>query len=330
MTQPSEPAGTGESPLIRWSVQLACHVLGVLTVAGLLLVAVFDRSTLEIVWHSMSLPGYAEQIWVDVALHIGLASCLWALIALGFQVFTASRQPVKKLLGTRRGGVMTETLVVLPVFLLLTFGIAQLAVNNMAGLIANTAVFQSGRTVWLWSSEADAGRRGVNDTKVKNLARVQAAAVMTPVAPGDFVQDITGGTDEFEQMRGVLLGSQLPAFSTDSGQLAMTATPAFLAGTALTKNPLQDSSFYRAFDDSNFRSRTVRKFTFAYHATEVTVIENTEEVGASLVYRHQQAFPFVSHIFGDLDVVGARPDHYTTIEREFTMPRQIPPNTQVP
>ncbi|MFW6058513.1 MAG: hypothetical protein ACOC9W_06625, partial [Persicimonas sp.] len=202
---PNSPS-TSPPRLAGWVVRAIAHSLGVLVSAVAVFALMVDWATFEVMWASAQHADFLAMSTFEIAVHLGLAGCMWALAVLGFEVVTSRRAPVKKLLDAADGSVMTETLVVLPIFLLLTFGIAQLAVNNMAGLVTNTAVFQSGRTVWLWTSEAEASRRGVTMDKVRELARVQAAAVLTPVAPGEFIQSLGGGSDEFLQMRGALLG----------------------------------------------------------------------------------------------------------------------------
>jgi hypothetical protein len=316
--------------LTRWLVRIVAHSLGVVVVALLLLLPYLNQATIEVITASAQHSAFLEMSAFEAVFHLSLAACLWALCVIGFEIVTSKRKPVAKLLRLQRGSVMTETLVILPVFFLLTFGIAQLAVNNIAGLLANAAVFQAGRTGWLWASEADAGRRGVTMTKAEELARVQAAAVLTPVAPAEFVQAGTTSL-EFRQMRGILLGSQVPSFSQDTGAAAMTAAPALMAGTNMLNQSERDSTFGRAFDTSDFRQRTVRKFTFAYHATELTVTNGGDDVVTSLTYHHHQAFPIVGGIFGDVSLeIGGRPGYYTEIKREFSMPKQIMPNPRTP
>lgn len=345
MSETNEPERQPKRSATSWAWRILAHGLAVAVIAVLSMVPFVNEFTLEVMWASAEHTEYLALTWFEVALHIGLAGCLWALMVLLFDVVRSKRQPVRKVLKLRQGSVMTETLIILPVFLLLTFGIAQLAVNNMAGIVANAAVFQSGRTAWLWASEAQVGRSGVTMTKAREMARVQAAAVLTPVAPGDFIQSPFGGSEEFKDMRGILLGSQIPYPSSDLGAVGQSAVPIFfmfdsvdpraltsLGGnmTGMTSIPGKNSSFYRAFDASGFRSRTVRKFTFAYGATSVDLVDRGDEYGAHINYLHMQAFPVVDRIFGDFTIVESRPGYYMTIEREFTMPKQVVPNPRRP
>ncbi len=311
----------------KWLMRVGAHSLGISVVAVLLFALNVNRVTLEALWESAHHQAFLELAWVELALHVGLAACLWALVVIGHELVTSREGSPRKTLRLEGGSVMTETLVILPIFFMLTFGIAQLAINNMAGLLANAAVFQAGRAAWLWSGEADVARNGVSTGKVEEMARIQAAAVLTPIAPAEFIQNPAGLSDEAQQMRGVLLGGQMPAFSQDAGGPAKSAAPAFLAGDNMTNVSNKDSAFFRSFDTSGWRQRTVRKFTFAYHSTEITVINGADEAGVNLRYHHHQAMPYIGKLFGDWRAdVGGRPGHYATIEREFTMPKQIAPN----
>jgi|SRR5690554_450822 len=331
MTQYPNSASKWGRILMRLGVRCLPHLLGVSLVGVLLLVPFLNRVAFDAIVSSAQQTGFFGLIWVDLALYMGLAACLWAMVVILFEVVTSRRAPVQKTLRLRRGSVMTETLIIMPVFLLLTFGIAQLAINNVAGLLANTAAFQAGRTAWLWTSEADVQRSGVTSEMVRELTRVQAAAVLTPVAPGEFVQDASGGSQQFKQMRGILIGSQLFSFSSDTGNLGMNQANLLMAGDNMLSFSGRDSSFSRALDNSSWKQRTARKFTFAYHATEVNIVENGGEVGVKLTYLHHQAFPLVGRIFGDPHFnIGARKGFYAEIKREFTLPKQREPNKARP
>lgn len=331
MSQPTPSQPKTHVGIWAICVRVIAHGLGVASIAALLFVPFINKATLSVMFESAHHLDFVAMSGAEALLHIGLASCLWALVVIGYQILTAKRKPVQRVLKLTEGSVMTETLIVLPVFLLLTFGIAQLAINNMAGLVANTAVFQAGRTAWLWSAEVGVQGSSVNSGQVERKVRAQAAAVLTPVAPAEFIQNTSGLSEEAKQMRGILLGSQIPfPLSQDMGKNGMTAAPALLVGENLTNMPEKDSSFFRAFDTSGFRQRTARKYTFAFHSAEIEVINRGDAVGAHLTYHHFQAMPMVGAIFGDFDTVAGRAGYYAQIEREFTMPTQIPPNRKLP
>lgn len=331
MTQYPKSASNWARILMRNGLRCVPHLLGVCLVGGLLLVPFLNRVAFDAIVSSAQQDGFFGLIWVDLALYMGLAACLWAMVVILFEVVTSRRAPVHRALRLGRGSVMTETLIILPVFLLLTFGIAQLAINNVAGLLANTAAFQAGRTAWLWTSEADVQRSGVTSEMVRELTHVQAAAVLTPVAPGEFIQTTGGGSQQFRQMRGILVGSQLFAFSSDSGNMGMSQANLLMAGDNMTSFSGRDASFSRALDNSSWKQRTARKFTFAYHATEVRVINNGDEAGVELTYLHHQAFPLVGRIFGDPHFsIGGRKGFYAEMKRTFTLPKQREPNKARP
>lgn len=330
-TQDSAQTLAHRSSLSAWPVRAVAHSAGVMTVAGLMLLPYVSRQTLEIFWTSAQHKAFLQLAWLDTALFLGLAACLWALVVILFEIVTARRAPLSRVLRLQRGSVLTETLIVLPIFLLLTFGIAQLAINNIAGMLTNAAVFQAGRTAWLWSSEADARRMGVSLNMAKEKARVQAAAVLTPVAPGEYVQTLGSGTAEFRQMRGILIGSQVPSFSANTGQIGMTMAPALMLGDNMMSTTETNSSFTRALDTTSWRQRTARKFSFAYQATDVKVTNSGNQINVELTYSHHQGFPLVGKIFGDsYTMIGGRPGYYAKITRHFSMRKQLAPNKRTP
>lgn len=330
-TQDSAPTRVARAPFRVWLARGAAHLAGVMSVAALMLLPYINRQTLNVFWDSAQHTDFLQIAWLDTALYLGLAACLWALVVILFEVVTARRAPLQKVLRLQRGSVLTETLIVLPIFLLLTFGIAQLAINNIAGMLTNAAVFQAGRTAWLWTSESDAGRMNVSFNTAKELTRVQAAAVLTPVAPGEYMQTLSSGSNEFKRMRGILIGSQVPSFSADTGQVGMSLAPALLLGDNMISTTETNSSFVRALDTTSWRQRTARKFSFAYQATEVKVTNSSSQVSVELTYSHHQGFPLVGRIFGDsYSVVGGRPGYYAKITRQFSMRKQIEPNKTTP
>ena len=311
-----------------WAARITAHAIGVAVTAAIVALPFLDTVTLEAMWLSAHQGQYLESTWWEFALHLAASGCLWTLAVLIFEVVTGRREPVRKLVGAKTGSVMTETLIVLPIFLLLTFGIAQLAVNNIAAIVCDTAAFQAGRTAWLWHSEAATSRMGVTDEDVEEMTRIQAAAVLTPVAPGDFIVDVTGQTEKMEQMRGSYIGGQLPLFASDQGEIGEnTAQALILAGSG---PGIMDTRFSKALDESSFRERTARKFTTAYVNTEVQLEDNGQEFGATVTYQHHQAFPMVGGIFGSFQTVGGRPGYYWTLERTYVLPKQILPNPELP
>ena len=326
----SSPNKSAKSSATQWVARLAGHGLGVCVVATVAWLPFLNRYTLDALLGSLKNPAFSSAGMLSLGLHLGLSVCAWALLVILFEVITGRRQPARALLGAPRGTVMTETLIVFPVFLLLTFGIAQLAVNNIAGLVANAAAFEAGRTYWLWSAEAEASRRGVGYDLALDKAHAQAAAVLAPVVPGDFKMESGGIPEVARQTRGILMGTQKPAFSTDSGAKGMDD-----AATQVTRNNSveasgMDKTFASAIGTDSWRRRSARQFTFAYLASDVQALDGGSEAGVRLVFQHHQAFPLVGAIFGDKRTVGGRSGYYSSIDRTFTMPTQIPPNPHQP
>lgn len=274
-------------------------------------------------------PGlYARELGV----HLGLSALLWTI------AFTAGRGMVRSVDRGRRvvmarGTAITETLIVMPVLLLLILGIAQLAVNNLAGMLLNYGTHQAARTAWVWQPEVapidgGPGRMGVDEGRVEEMARLQLAAAMTPVAPSAFAGQRDTGSEEFEKLRAAFLANQhrTPPFQ-DSGAQAMD-----LAGDLDVFDVADNLTFARALDGSTYTERTVRKFSSAYEAAEVDIVDQDTEVGVEVTYSHQITFPLVGPIFGASGTAGESqaPGYYLEMEREAFFMAQVPPNAELP
>jgi len=221
--------------------------------------------------------------------------------------------------------------VILPFFLLLTFGMSQMVINNIGGALANVAVYEAGRAAWIWKPEADAGRMGVNSAKALDRAKTAAAMVMTPVAPGDYFGNPSLDTEDAEAMRTALMlthvpfvGGALPGGSADAVALLALIDPMAFEG---------NRTFTNALDMSPFIIRTVKKFTHAYHATDVAFDSTGGRTGVKLEYKHHIAMPLMGPLFGSsgIDVVGLRGGYYAKYERTFGFKTQInTPNPALP
>lgn len=268
----------------------------------------------------------------ELAVHVGVSATLWAMVALLGAAFLSNEGRSRRVVRRARGTVITETLIVMPILLVLIFGIAQLAVVNIAGMLLNYGTHQAGRTVWLWAPEVNpingkAARRGVNADRVEEVARVQAAAALTPVAPGEFKADDPGAAaPQFEMMRGLLLATQSANPSNNSGLDAMDAARGQSEFTSAT-----DLAFFRALDTATYPERTVRKFTFAYSAIELDVIDDSSQAGVRVTYQHKMTFPMVGRIFGGTPgTVAGAPGVYSEMVREAIFMAQVPPNAELP
>jgi len=255
-------------------------------------------------------------------LHLGLAACLWAMTFIVIQL-VKMRVSQRKLgvVKLARGSVMTETIVVLPVWMLLVFGLLQLAVNNVGGILANVAVYEAARTAWVWKGEVGK-RAGVTDTIVADRARIAAAMVMTPVATGDFTTNPILPAAA-TKMRNALALAHVPLLGSVASQVLPGNVQDLLAGAGslsltglATRN---NQSVWRALDGDPFIIRTLKKFTFAYHCTKVEVSESGGDTVAKLTYNHQISMPMMGPVFGSFKLLSAdtgyRAGYYTTYKR---------------
>lgn len=199
-----------------------CHVFATAVIAVLFALPYVGQASLELLAISVQSDVLAWDSLLKVAAHVGLSACVWALVC---AVYRRVRRhwPDRRVakVSTSSGSVMLETLIAMPVILLLAFGLAQLVVINLASILFNLASFQAARTAWLWQPESsvdgDNSRMGVDDETVEDMVRIQAAAVLTPVAPGDY-QMLTSVSDRAKKARGMFLGSQSPIPIEDSGK----------------------------------------------------------------------------------------------------------------
>ena len=219
---------------------------------------------------ALNTPWMRDDTLMRMGFHIAISACLWAMTFLIISAFRAhKREKQTRVLKMARGSVMTETIIVLPIWMLLVFGLAQLAVNNIAGVLANVAVYEAARAAWVWDGE---GRGTGGGGQGGERARIAAAAVMTPVAPGEFAGNpfLPAGA---EKMRKALALSHVPLSSAVAGIGAgdVQNMLANLGSLNLAMPTESNKSVMRALDTEAFLLRTLKKFTHAYHATSTTV-----------------------------------------------------------
>jgi hypothetical protein len=271
----------------------------------------------------------------------------------------SAHKRVRSVVKVRRGAVMTETLITLPPFFLLCFGLSQLSVNSIAQILANVAVHRAAQSVWVWDPETSSGRAG--SVNVADRACIGVAGVMAPVAPGDYSNLTTGNTDAMKKQRAALVLSQIPITGVlgGVGDAALSAAGVLSAIQTVTSGQTVNS-MNRALDDSSFVVRSYKKFSAAYSACEVTVGSATASSGqggksvpgykVNMKYFHYQAMPFVGRYFSgwwSLGILGAevslsgdaihiqektgRLGHFITIKRELVWPKQaIKLNNRMP
>lgn len=305
---------------MRWAAQVLAHSVGVVLVAIAISLPFADRMALEL----LILRHDATGGWplAEAGIHILLAIGIWLLFV--------AMVPSKRARNIRvcRGAVMTETLIALPVCLMLIFGLGQMAVNNIAGILTDLAAFQSGRAVWVWYPEFEAGRADTDLGQVEEMARVQAATVLVPVAPGDFQVDAgLGDSPNFARAMGMLYGRHNDGGGSDVGVQSYDEASAEVRAAGQLGS---SGRFSRALDESTFKTRTARKFAAAFSASDVQVIHADGEVGVRLTYNHLNVFPLVGAIFGQRAEHGGRGGYFAKIQREFTLPSQVTPNARMP
>jgi hypothetical protein len=251
------------------------------------------------------------QLWRQMAgelgAHVLLSSLVWAGLVCLFRTLRAKPSSAR-VLKASRGTVITETLIVLMPFMLLTTGLAQVTINNMAGILTNYAAYSAGRTMWVWEPH--------NSSAALQRAKVAAAAAVTPVAPGsNFLLPSTAA--DAKQFRHIMYASFTPlAFAAGSTLGVAGDAEMMLSAEGLKKN------FNLALDDDSFRVRAARKFTFAYGAIAVTR-DNSAGIGAKVVYHHYQAFPALGWVFGTIGVKSGRAGYYMPITRSYSLPTQV-------
>jgi hypothetical protein len=306
----------------------AGHMTGVVVLAALGAALFFDAATLQLCWVVWREGTLASELVATLAAHLAVAATVWALVALLWTRWRGQSRQSRRVprLMLERGSVFIETLVVFPVALLLIFGLAQLAVVNMAGVFTNLATFQASRAAWLWHGEAD--RFGVDSSEIEAMARVQAAAVLTPVVPGMSVgvqNDLPTDAEAARRMRGLLVGTQLPVLSNN-----LDVEGRAYAARSMSVQQSHGASFVEAFDSDSFRDRSVRKYSLAYQSVDVNWIDAGDEVGVRIEYKHQCVFPLVAGIFGTRDSVAGINGYYVSFERKFMRRPQLQANGEWP
>jgi hypothetical protein len=313
---------------LRLAAATLGHVVGVSVLSVASLVLFLGEHGSAAATEAIGHQAFVDTIWFGVAVHVGLAACAWAMLVIAWKLVTGERDETTVVrVMNRRGSVMTETIIVLPVFLMIFFGLAQLAIVNVAGILTNVAAFQAARAAWVWQPEAEVNRRGTNPEMVRQKARLQAAAVLAPAAPGSYSQDPL--YDDPARMRGAFYGFFQTSAGADTGHEAM----GHAAGESFEEENNYEhrgTSLGRALDESSFPSRTSAKFTTAWHATQVEIIEEDDKIGALVTYRQICVVPMVARIFGRPMHIGGERVVASEIRRRFLLHKQKLPNSELP
>jgi len=309
------------------------HVTGVLAVATLLLLPYLEQSLLDAYATALAYDEFRAFTALEWGVHVGLSLCVWALLVISYKLFSSRRRKLRAV-KVARGSVITELLIILPVWMLLSMGLMQLCITNIAGILTNLATFQAARTVWVWHGESSGNRIGVSYFTIMSKARVQAAQSLAPVAPGDYFHDpFFTVSPALKSARAGMLAQQLPLLMEDQGAVAFPLVYLLeledIEGVVRAGDK-KGLSLARSLDQTTFRLRSVRKLTWAYHATTVIPVMALGRSGAVVIYHHQIAMPLVPQAFGQLKTVMGRAGYYRPIVREFNFAAQRPANPDFP
>ncbi len=326
---PDAPMGSWmATPMI---VLLKAAIIGIIA-AGLALF-VGDASTFDLLVSSWSHEGMGIN-WQSLGLHMLYSMAIWGTGAALFFWMRRGVSPQEgpgrvRVTSTSRGAVMVETLLILVPFLLLTSGLAQLAMLNVAGLLADLAAFQGARTAWIWQPEADAGRNGTTDDDVLFRARTASALVLAPTAGANFFVGRNfprGSGPPFRRARtGITASFRSGLPLTGQQEWSMSANNWRYFQLSADQATAEFTSFSSALDTTSFHLRAGRKCTMAFMNLEDYEIitrdgSSGQEIGVSFTYNYNMLFPWFAYIWGRQNVQGMRVANYSPIPREFTFP----------
>ena len=285
-------------------LQITLHLCGwSLTAAGTAL-AIGGGAGVDLLTTSLDIQPVTE-----LATHGLISGLVWYMVYSAWRAVSKPR--AQRVLKAAHGTVITETLIVLLPFMLLTSGLAQMSINNMAGMLTNKAAYEAGRTMWVWEP--------TDAAKGQKRARLAAAASVAPVAPGSHFM-MPNGDAELAAMRGVVYATFSPLGWIGGGSgISKTVAMGVSVGG---KSGTTGRTFGDALDSDSFPNRAARKLNFAYEATAIEPIRGGQ-VGAKVTYKHFQAFPWFAWITGQQEFVGMRQGYYSKIIRTYTLPAQV-------
>lgn len=307
-----------------------------------------DWTRVQMLWESYAVYGF-EPNWLRLALHLGLGACLWAIIVIAYMLVKQRRDESRSLtrvVKKARGTVMMEFLIILVPMLLMTSGLAQLAMLNVTAVLADLAVFNAARTVFVWAPEVNQPRYESNhgQIQIRDRARTIASMALAPTAPSDYYlgRSVTpGSSNYYRRQRAIVVGAFMPDTTPSSfnyewsgGQTALTGGGAFDLDVD-PGGPVGETVTYAlAFDTTGFKWRAARKMTQAewglYHEFDTICPTACDEVngsesGVHFTYWYNIVFPWFGYLWGDFETVGQRTGWYAKIERRHTFPAQPMP-----
>ncbi len=306
----------GHSMAAVWCVRGVLFALATLLIACALWWlggAGLDLDAMSALWGDAQLGDSTRAILLR---HLGASA---ALVAMAWGIWAGlSRRRVatqRRVQLTARGAVMLESLIAIPVLLLLICGLMQLTLNNITMMMVNLATFEGARVAWIWEAEACPNCNA--SQRASEYARVQVAAVLAPVADASGAVSPSVGGDRFERLRAAMVASQIPFAAGDGSGASGDAMANRVIGPG--SNSLSVS---RALGAQPYSVRSARQMTIAYESTRTTVRSNSsDEITFELTYRHRCTVPFVPQVFGDYGRIGQRRGYFMTMERTYTQKR---------
>ncbi len=314
-----------------WSTLLVGggHAMGVATLA---LVALWwqmrDVSPDLLVWAESRGYSFGEQNAAELALHIALCALAWFTGAFIVHHGRQSRSVKRvRLAQARRGTVIVETLIALPVMLVLMCGLIQMTLLNIAAIMTDVAAIQAGRAVYVWEGETQIprvrsdGYVKPDKASVEEKARIVSAGVLAAIAPGTN----STGCSSSSQFRSYFSGTTSTSSLTGLIAGSAGASIGFLGERARRNNRALSS----AFDDISFDMRGPRKLATAYCHSSVEYELTGGNIRTTLTYDHKLTVPITGFAFATkFNFLGER---FTTIQRTYVLPHQtLQPNPYTP
>ena len=309
--------------------QISLHGVMVSALAALSALLMTDASTIGLYIEALGAGRFSANP-LGVLIHVGLSACAWALLVIGaLYAQQLRRGRAKRVMKLARGTAATETLIILMPFLLLTSGLAQMGLMNIAGMLSDLAAYQGARAAMIWLPEQQIRRVPINAScdmnttnSVCNRARTAVAFTLAPSAPSNYQLTIgqpNPSNEDFRRARGVMAAAFGMGSSTgSSGYNSANRSLTFSRGERGTQ---ENVTYSGAFDTHSFSVRAARKVSNAYQSLEeFRLINSGNNVGVAFTYKYQLVFPWFAWIFGQRDGLGGA--YYLPIQREFTLPAQ--------
>ena len=285
--------------------------------------AVPDAVMMSAIRHEFDLVAHNQ---LQVLFHLCLSALVWALIVFAYTLTTRkSGARVVRAATVRRGSVMVETLIAVPVFLTLLFGLVQMTLNNTAAIMASLAAFEAGRAGAIWEAESrstssrikDAAKTSSDD--VNERARMAAATVLASVASSSFSDGCSTSSAFSSKMTAMTSASNLAGIAIPtSGALGYLGTINALSS---------EKSLSSAFDDNRFEFRGTLKMITAYCNTTATVSNEGNRIRTVVEYDHKLTVPMMGRIFmSKMKML----QYYSTIRRTFVTAQVMAPNPAPP